>query len=372
MNESAPNVMPQPVTAVAGRTPYHSDRDCDTCDLLLDSNEGPRPADELVNTLVYVDPTCIQRYPNTRELECDLAQHFRVTKQQVLVTNGGDDAIDRICRAFLDHSRELVQHVPTFEMIQRYAALVGATVRYTSWPGGCFPIDEMLSQVGTKTGVIAVVSPNNPTGAVVGMSDIRRLSMACPTAVVLLDLAYVEFADDDIMASALELPNVLVIRTFSKARGLAGQRVGFVVGPEQLIEPLRVVGGPYPVSGISVAVARQQLATGDAVMRTYVQQVRRERAELQSILEHCGASVQPSQGNFVFCRVGDAAIVRSKLVQRGVRIRAFINRPDVTNALRITCPGNAADFARLIQSLCELAKTNPEIFTFLSSEQVAI
>ncbi len=361
MTSSNSNCAPRPVATINGRTPYRSGRGEDACDLLLDSNEG-LASEGLIKVLTDVDPTSLQRYPDTRELEGDLARQFGVANDQVLVTNGGDEAIDRICRSYLDPSRNLLQHVPTFEMIQYYASLTGATIETVTWHHGAFPIDAMLNRVNGSTGVIAVVSPNNPTGSVVGIEDIVVLSSSCSQAVVLLDLAYVEFADDDVTEIALELPNVLVVRTFSKARGLAGLRIGYVIGRAELVEPLRIAGGPFPVSGISVAVARQQLATGDATMNAYVQQVRREREDLTRLLNQLGASAQLSQGNFVLCQVGSAQRMHTGLLERGIAVRAFPDRPELSDAIRMTCPGHPAGYARLCTALGDIAADDPSVF----------
>ena len=106
----------------------------------------------------------------------------------------------------------------------------------------------MLDACDAETSVIAVVSPNNPTGGVISSQDLRRLSEGAPQAILMVDLAYVEFANKDLTPVALELPNAVVFRTFSKARGLAGLRVGYALGPARWLNVLRSVGLPYPVS----------------------------------------------------------------------------------------------------------------------------
>ncbi len=133
---------------------------------------------------------------------------------------------------------------------------------------------------------------------------LRRLTGDVP---LLLDAAYAEFADEDLTAAALALPRTLVLRTFSKAWGLAGLRVGCLLGPADLLAELRAWGQPYAVAGASLAVARTALATGEAAVNAGVAAARAARADLAARLRRLGAAPLPSQGNFVLCRPRDAA-----------------------------------------------------------------
>src|SRR5262249_6005414 len=223
-------------------------------DLFLDANEGPA-APINVAALIPHMTRASQRYPHAEELERLLAKRLGIAASCVLVTAGGDEAIDRACRAFLERGRDLFLPAPTFEMIGRYARQAGATIISTPWLTGPYPADAVLSLVSPRTAMIAVVSPNNPTGNVATARDLERVSTASPDSLILVDLAYAEFADDDLTPVALGQPNAIVIRTFSKAFGLAGLRVGYAIGPERMIRVMRAVGGPYPVSGLSLLIA---------------------------------------------------------------------------------------------------------------------
>jgi HAD superfamily hydrolase (TIGR01548 family) len=199
-----------------------------------------------------------------------------------------------------------------------------------------------------------VVSPNNPTGSVASADDLRRISAARPDAVVLLDHAYVEYADDDLTAVALALPNVLVLRTLSKAWGLAGCRIGYAVGSPDMIAALRAAGGPYTVAGPSVALALARLARPTPELREHVACIRQERDALIALLTALGLEPWPSQTNFVFVECGSSgrtAFIAAALRALGVLVRDFPDRPGLTTALRITLPGDAASFARLTAAL---------------------
>jgi len=328
--------------------------------LKLDANEGAAPAPWVREIVAGLDGEALRRYPKPREFEAFLAARFGIDPSRVLVTAGGDDAIDRACRAVLGPGRELILPAPTFEMFVRYAAVVGASVTTVEWRGGTFPTDAVTTQLSDRTSMIAVVSPNNPTGSVIDAAGLERVSSRALAggALVLADFAYTEFADEDLTPLALTRPNVVVVRTLSKAWGLAGLRVGYALGPPDVIAWLRAAGGPYAVSGLSLAIARACMERGQAAMQASVARAGREVGELRSLLVSLGVDAEPSQGNFVLARFASqtqsADSVRAALGQRGIGVRGFPTEPLLSNALRITVPCDAEAFARLTGALHEI------------------
>jgi histidinol-phosphate aminotransferase len=284
-------------------------------------------------------------------LQAELAVRFGVDAARVLVTAGGDEAIDRACRTCLEPGRELILPTPTFEMIGRYARAAGATVLETPWPGGAYPIEEVLGMVSDRTSMIAVVSPNNPTGAAVRAGDLALLAAGAPGAVLLVDLAYAEFADEDLTDAALALPNAVVVRTFSKAFGLAGLRVGYAMGPERIVRAMRSVASPYPVSALSAGAASEALRLAETYVPPAVSRIRDERDRLTLLLRELGARPRPSQANFVLAEFNDAERVWRALAALGIGVRRFVSDPDLKNSLRITCPGDGRSFERLCAGL---------------------
>jgi histidinol-phosphate aminotransferase len=331
--------------------PYAPPRPADTIDLFLDANEGPAPLIDAVALAALIGPHNLRRYPDAAPLTRLLAQRLGADESRILVTAGGDDAIDRACRACLEPGRELLLPMPTFEMIARYARQTGASVVTTPWLNGPYPVDAVLRAITPRTAMIAVVSPNNPTGAVATQRDLERIAAAAPQALILADLAYAEFAADDLTDTALTLPNVLAVRTFSKAFGLAGLRVGYAIGAPPVIEAVRAVGGPFPVSSISLAAAAEALRIVEAQGNPVVQAVRAERQKLALLLSELGAQPFPSQANFVLARFPDADRVWRELARQGIAVRRFVNQPPLEQMLRITCPGDAIAFDRLCRTL---------------------
>ena len=322
--------------------------------LRLDRNEGLLPSPAVLAELAQADPELLRRYPDVTELTAVLASRWSVAAERVIVTAGADEAIDRVCRAFLAPGRTLLLPEPSFEMLDRYAALAGGELARVPWPDDAFPTAAFLERIDARTAVIAVVSPNNPTGGVATLADVRRLAAAAPDAVILLDHAYAEYADDDLTTAVLDLPNVVVTRTLSKAWGLAGCRVGYAIGSPDVIAVLRAAGGPYPVAGLSMALAARQLERGTAALAAHVACVREERVALTRQLASLGLSPRRSQANFVFVECGGGGRARfcaAALAALGVLAREFTDRPGLATALRITLPGEPAGFERLTRAL---------------------
>jgi len=331
----APGVAATRVYAPAPRGP--------ACDLDLAGTEAgglPPAGRELpADTLAAA-----ARYPDAAPLTARLAAAMGVSAACVLVTAGADDALDRAARAVLAPGRSAIVTDPTFEMIPRYVTLSGAALREVAWPGGPFPADAVIARADATTSLVAIVSPNNPTGAVAALDDVRRVHDTLPGALVVLDLAYVEFADADPTANALALPRVVVVRTFSKAYGCPGLRVGYAAGSPEVIAWMRRAGGPYAVSSVSLAIAERVLERAGAARDATVAATRAGRARVAATLADLGAAPLPSQANFVTIAGAHAAWVRDALAAQGIATRFFAGG---TPRTRITIPVNAASLDRL-------------------------
>jgi histidinol-phosphate aminotransferase len=327
--------------------PYQAAAVEETMDLLLASNECTP-----VGASPRMGADAIARYPSAVSLERAIAGRLGVDAAQVVVTAGADDALLRAALAFLGPGRTLTLASPTFEMIPRYARLARAEVREVPWGDGGFPTREVIAQAAGTLGVVAVVSPNNPTGAVATAEDLVELSRSLPGAVVLFDGAYSEFADEDLTPVALKLPNVVVIRTFSKAYGGAGMRVGWAAGPPELVLALRAAGNPYPVSSTALAWALCSLREpAQSRLKRSVERVRTGRSVVAQKLRAHGIRADPGQGNFVFFRSPRAALVVQLLAGLGILVRGFGDRPHLGDAVRITVPPVTKGLRRLTDAL---------------------
>ena len=154
-------------------------------DLRLDGNEGQLSLDELTACLSKLSGNRLRAYPSTRSLEHKIAERFGLDGNQVLITAGADDGLSRLCRAYLSPERGLVLPIPTFEMIRRFADGCEAPINPVAWTQQQYPIDDVLAAVDRTTALVAVVSPNNPTGGYATPADVTRLSQGCPSALLM-------------------------------------------------------------------------------------------------------------------------------------------------------------------------------------------
>ena len=344
----------RPTRAVTATSYYRVPRHPAPIDLKLDSNEGAAPSERALTARAQLSADALNRYPKSEALTLEIARRFAVSSERVLVTAGADEALDRACRALLEPGRSMIFPRPSFEMIPRFVAWSGGELIEVSWAHAEFPLDEVLSHIDEDTALIAAVSPNNPTGAVVTQDQLTTLSAAAPHALILVDHAYVEFVDSpelDLTSTALSLPNVCVFRTFSKAWGVAGLRVGFVLGPAEVIGWLKRVGNPYSVAAPSLHFALDRLTSGSDEISRSVAQVQRERAQLNETLRGLGVRTSASQGNFVFAQTPRALWLRDALAGLGIGVRAWPDHPELSEALRITCPSDPSSCARVARAL---------------------
>ncbi len=338
---------PVPASRLCGLKPYAPARPHLPIDLWLDANEGPLISSSAQSLFASITPDDLRRYPDSRPLEAQLAATWGIDAQRVVVTNGADDAIDRACRAFLEPGRALLTHTPSFEMITRSARLCDAGVHQIGWIDEPFPLAAFLEAITPGTGLIALVSPNNPTGGLIPLEAIQAIARAAAGcgAAVLVDLAYVDFASHDPTGVLLTAPNVVLTRTFSKAMGLAGLRIGFAMASPNVASLLRTVGGPYPVASTSLKAASAAHANRvDA--EAYLARVRAERTALFDLCTELGATPMESHANFLAVTFRGAPFVHSALGSLGIAVRRF-SAPLLENTLRITIPGEEKAFSRL-------------------------
>ncbi len=347
----------KPATRLAGLRAYSPGKRAPWIDLFLDANEGPACENATSKMLPPIDPEMVRRYPDASGLEAQIARTVGVTPSRVVVTNGGDDAIDRLCKVALEPGREVVLHEPTFEMIARSATLAGGSVVRVPWPCGRFPLEAFLERITPGVGMVSIVSPNNPTGAVVALELMLGVASAARRvgSIVLVDLAYVEFADTDPTSELIRLDNVVMVRTFSKAAGLAGLRVGYAVAPEPIADLLRSAGAPYPVSAHSLLIAERSLDQQKS-WQCSIDRIRSERERLSELLVSLGCYVERSEANFVLVRTPRAEFFWRALSSLGIAVRRFAENMVLGDALRISLPGETDAFGRLERALSTILR----------------
>jgi len=323
--------------------------------LRLNANEAPwrPPGDESRDGL--------NRYPDPRraELAERLAAHYGVSPADLLVTRGSSEAIDILVRGFCRAGQdEIIICPPTFGMYEVYAQVQGAAVRRVPLlrdQGFALPVRDILAQWQAGTKLVFVCSPNNPTGNRVPERDIDAL---CTTlagrGLVVLDAAYAEFAGADPMQGLLQRhENIVVLRTLSKALGLAGVRCGALVGRPPLVELLGRVLPPYCFPTTSQeAVLRCLTNEAGQELERRRQVLIAERGRLAKELPRISAitRVWPSDANFLLVEAREARDLVGRARAAGILLRDFSWDPDLPECIRITV-GAPEDNTRLLAAL---------------------
>lgn len=306
--------------------------------LRLDFNEstvGCSP--RVLARLRSLDPELLARYPEREPVEIQVASFLGLDTAQVLLTNGVDEAIHLLCSTYLDPGDEALIVVPTFAMYSIFAQAEGARiVEVRACDNFAFPAKNLLAQLNSRTRLIAVANPNNPTGAVVAGDVLIQIAQAAPQAAVLVDEAYFEFHGETLIEYTRQIENLFVVRTFSKAYGLAGLRIGILAGEPRQMAMVRRVASPYNVNSAALAILPEVLQDQEYVGR-YVAQVLSNREKLQQEIGALGLHYWPSQANFVLVRIGSvhAEFVRA-LHDRGILVRDRHSDPGCEGCVRLT------------------------------------
>jgi histidinol-phosphate aminotransferase len=327
--------------------------------LRLDFNEstiGCSP--RVLARLRSLDAEALARYPDREPVEYEVADFLGLDADQVLLTNGVDEAIHLLCSTYLEPGNEAIVVVPTFAMYGIFAEAEGAReVQILSGEDFAFPLESLLSRIGKRTRLIAVANPNNPTGAVVAGDVLLQIALSAPQAAILVDEAYFEFHGKTIIdclhQHRARPANLFVARTFSKAYGLAGLRIGILAGDANQMAMVRRVASPYNVNAVALAALPEALADREYVDR-YVAEVKAGRSELERALGALGLHYWPSRSNFVLVRVGPAyaEFVRA-FRERGVLIRDRHTDPGCQGCVRLTV-GSSKHTRILIRTLREV------------------
>lgn len=278
-------------------------------------------------------------YPAYARATARCAAALGVTPDGVLLTNGLDEGILTVALALLPRAphADAVVVEPAYGMFGPSARLAGARVAHTVPPPDLrFDLDAVRAVLTPATRLVLLASPNNPTGEVVPAGDIRALAAAVPPgAVVFVDEAYADFDGRSVIGDLARTPNLVVGRTFAKAYGLAGVRIGCLVAEPAVIRRLRGAIAPFSVN-VFAAAALEAALEDRAHVERYVEQVRESRGLLYAACERLALPYWRSAANFVLVRVGDARGVRAALAARGVHVRDRSSAPGCEGCIRIT------------------------------------
>lgn len=321
----------------------------------LNTNENPYPpSPAALQVLRELEGELLRRYPDP------MAGAFREAASQVLgvpadwilVGNGSDDLLTMIIRACSEPGQRVVYPMPTYVLYRTLTQIQGAEfVEVPYQENYSLPVESLIEAQGAVT---FVASPNSPSGTVASVEQLEKLATHL-SGVLVIDEAYVDFAETDALEVVKNYDNVIILRTLSKGYSLAGLRLGFGVANPALLEGLIKVKDSYNVDAVACAVGAAAISDQDH-KNTNANMIKVSRAQMADELQKLGFHVLPSQANFLLAQFlgGNAEFLYQKLKEQGILVRYF-HQPQLTDKLRITV-GTPEQNEALIKVLGEVLR----------------
>ncbi|GAA0481071.1 histidinol-phosphate transaminase [Salinibacillus aidingensis] len=297
-------------------------------------------------------------YPDgyARELRERVSAHLNVDMDQLIFGAGSDEIVQMLCRTYLEGGANTVMAHPTFPQYKHHAAVEGAEVREIPVKDGHHQLEQMLEAIDDKTRIVWLCSPNNPTGCYINEKQLKSFLDRCPEHVlVVLDEAYYEYVSAEDYPDSLSLlenyKNIIVLRTFSKAYGLAGFRVGYGISSEEIIRHLNTIRGPFNVTSIGQFAAINALED-----QTYIKEIRQlnqnVRHEVEHFCEQHHLTYDPSETNFLLIHLPKSGLeVSDQLLDHGFIVRAG-ELLGIDQSIRVTI-GREKDMKEFTNALSE-------------------
>jgi histidinol-phosphate aminotransferase len=308
--------------------------------LRLDLSESVMAAPPRVreSILRLIDSDRFSAYPDDSSLYPLLADYVGVPASQLLVTNGSDHAIQLILRAFLSPGDQLQVIDPSFPIYAHVARTLGADVQCAPLAGDfSFSAEQFIEQMASGPRLCVLVNPNNPTGTLIPLESLRAVAAAAQPAALIVDEAYYEYAGMTAVSLLADYPNVIITRTFSKAFGLAGLRLGYIVAHPDIIRQLRKLRLPFDVNAFAISAATGHLSDLSS-MRQYVRAILSEaKPRMLDFLDGSGVASFPTAANFVLVELPERDLAVARLRANGVLV-APQSHPRLKSAVRIAIP----------------------------------
>ena len=318
----------------------------------LNTNENPYPpSPQVMKVLAKIGPEQLRRYPDPRgdTFRQAAAKINGVAAENIMCCNGGDDLLAIAFRAFCDKARPVAYPVPTYSLYPVQAKLQNCRAIEVPFDNE-FNLPTELADSGAALTIVC--NPNAPTGTFVGADELALLAGKL-NGVLLIDEAYVDFAEENCNRLVKDFDNVILLRSMSKGYSLAGLRFGYAIASPVLIAGLMKVKDSYNVDAIAIATATAAIED-QQYFKKNVEKVKKARKELTEQLRNLGFDVPGSCANFVLAKSGNykAGDIYDKLVQRNIYVRYF-DSPSLRDKLRITV-GTTEQNDRLISALKEI------------------
>lgn len=309
--------------AVERMRPYHPPLEGRTDKLRLDFNENPIGCSPAVRrALARLSAATIAAYPEQETVRRKAARHFGVAPEELLLTNGTDEALSLVVNTFVGPGDAVLLAEPTYAMYRFYAELAGASIVAPRYDAElCFPWNNVLAALQAGPRVFFLPNPNSPTGNLLSQKEVRRILRTARHTMVVIDEAYFDFSGVTVIPWIRRHKNLVVTRTFSKTAGMAGLRLGCIFVHRELAASMRKAQSPYPVNVAALAAAEAAMRDRGFIART-VSEVRRGRRELERGLDRLGVRYFPSAGNFLLVHFGaKTKQIVAALARKGILVR---------------------------------------------------
>ena len=337
--------------AILNRRTYEAPAEGRSEKLRLDFNENTAGCSPAVRrALAKLTTKQLAMYPEYQAPTRRIARFFGVRPEELLLTNGGDDALRVFFDTFVQSGGSILICEPTFPMYRYCAEICGARIsalRYGSEME--FPLQGVISALHRRPSVLFIANPNNPTGTLLQKEELRRILKAATHTAVVMDEAYAEFSGFTAMPWIRKYAQLFVARTFSKVAGLAALRLGAVIACEESLALVRRAMPPFPVN-LAALVAAEAALNDRETMQRYVNGVKRLRVWFAAELEKLGVKTYPSAGNFLLANFGPSGpALFQKLEQQGILLRE--RSKDIGPGFVRSTIGTQSEMQRLLKSI---------------------
>lgn len=325
--------------------------------LLLDFNERTiEPSLKIKEALKkFIDSGKLQTYPEYGDLTEKIGRYAGVKAGQVMVTSGGDQGIDIVCRAHLDAGDKVIIPFPSFAMHYQSAGIQGAEILEPAHrEDGSFPLGETLDLISNVVKLIILCNPNNPLGSSISINDVEKILKKAKEneTAVLHDEAYFEFSGITAKDLVSDFDNLYIMRTFSKAFGLVSARAGYIISQAENIQELLKIRGPYDINMFAKTAILAALKD-PKYMEDYIKEVmEKSKPKLEDFLRKKGIFFYPSSANFLLLKAQNSQRIIDGLKSKGILVR-LKSAPDGKDAIRISI-GTLADTELFIDGLTEI------------------
>lgn len=326
--------------------------------IVLDANESAYniPAEIRQEIISQLSSFTFNRYPqiDARDLRTAIGKLYNLTCDNVQISNGSSELIGCLCQVFGGSENTIMYPVPSFSMYEIYVKLAQAKLQpYKLQADFSIDVEQLIADAKkSDPSLLIICNPNNPTGNLTGFSDIKKLldNITCP---ILLDEAYIEFADYSATELLSSYPHLIVLRTFSKAYAMAGVRLGYMLSSQEIISIVSRVILPYQVNAISLSIGLAAVGKLD-LYTPYIQKTVKAREAISAELTAYGFTVVPSATNFVFFyhSAGREYMQQLAAYIKGnmIAVRDFSKSDILYNGIRLTV-GNTAENQRVLSCI---------------------